>query len=74
MPLLLDVPGFEGIRIHPGNFPRDTEGCLLPGRERLPDAVQGSRLAYVDLLAKLAGTSEPISITVELAPSDAICL
>lgn len=58
LPLLLDVPGFTGIRIHPGNDRDDTEGCLLPGlaRQQLPDGSQRvtqSRDAFARLLLLL---------------------
>jgi len=55
LPHLLEVPGFEGIRIHPGNTDRDTEGCILVGTGRTPDALVESRKAFDALMAKLQG-------------------
>lgn len=53
LPLLIDVPGFDGVRIHPGNTAADTEGCLLVGTGRTNDAITGSRDAFNALMARL---------------------
>lgn len=53
LPLLVNVPQFEGIRIHPGNTAADTDGCLLPGVQRLPKGVGQSRVAFDRLFDKI---------------------
>lgn len=63
LPLLLDVPGFEGIRIHPGNTNHDTEGCILVGKTRGTDFIGKSRKAFAELFAKMK-LAESITITI----------
>lgn len=65
MPLLLNVPGFEGVRIHPGNTAANTEGCLLLGQTVGADFVGNSRLAYRSFMPKLRAIekTEKIFIT-----------
>lgn len=67
MPLLLNVPMFEGIRIHPGNTKADTEGCILVGWDRHGKSIGRSRLAYVQLFAKLRQSkARAESINIEI--------
>lgn len=51
--LLHDVAGFEAIEIHIGNFPKDTEGCILLGNHRGPDEVLDSEVIFQKLMALL---------------------
>jgi hypothetical protein len=63
MPLLLNVPNFEGVRIHPGNSNHDTEGCILVGQSRSVDYITKSRKAYEILFAKMKLAKE-ITLTI----------
>jgi len=63
LPLLLDVKGFEGIRIHSGNTNHDTEGCILVGETRGKDFVGKSRKAFDKLFEKMKKAKE-ITITI----------
>lgn len=67
MPLLINVAGFVGVRIHPGNSADDTEGCIIVGTDRLSKSLGRSRMAYDKLFAKLAATKkwgEPIELEI----------
>ena len=67
LPLLLDVPAFAGIRIHPGNTDANSEGCLLPGKTKSPDMIGSSRVAFTALFDKIKAAlqREKIFITVK---------
>jgi hypothetical protein len=53
LPELLNVPNFTGIRIHTGNLPKDTSGCILVGRERGIDCLASSQIAFNAFFPKL---------------------
>ncbi len=53
MPLLLNVPGYEGIRIHTGNTAEHTHGCLLPCTVISKNFGGQSTKAYQNLYKKI---------------------
>jgi len=53
LPLLQDVPGFTGVRIHSGNSNHDTEGCILVGTTKGKDYIGNSRIAFNRLFKKM---------------------
>lgn len=70
---ILKVPGFGGVRIHPGNSDRDTEGCPLPGLNSAGPVVEHSSAAVKqinDILVGSKGLRETswITITNEIEP------
>ena len=65
LPLLLNVPNFSGVRIHPGNGPKDTEGCILVGMERGDGSISSSQIAMDALMAKLRTAKTNIYISIE---------
>lgn len=68
LPLVCRVNGFDGIRIHPGNAPKDTEGCLLPGKIKGIDFVGQSKEAFDKLFGKILGAvtnHELVELTID---------
>lgn len=53
VPLLVNVPNFQGIEIHVGNTPKDTNGCVLVGRKDGVNRIFESVLAFESLYKKI---------------------
>lgn len=50
VPEVLNVKGFSGVRIHPGNTAKDTLGCILVGKNNVKGKVTNSTSYYHKLL------------------------
>ena len=67
LPMLLNVKGFEGIRIHAGNKPEDTRGCILLGFNRRKGYVLDSTrcvLTLVKMVTEAIAKGEKVFVEV----------
>ncbi len=67
MPRLLNVPGFEGILVHPGNTALDTLGCILVGKNTKVGQLTESKATFkaiYKILKAAADRGEEITIEI----------
>ena len=67
LPLLDGVPGRTDIRIHSGNWPRDTDGCILVGLGIGRDMITESRAALDPLVTQIqeaVDSGDAVTITI----------
>lgn len=64
MPRLCGVPSYDGVLIHPGNYEKDTQACILVGSEfrSSSPAVFNSTVVFEKLYNKLKLFKYPIKI------------
>lgn len=69
VPEIVDVPGFSGVRIHPGTDASSTSGCPIIGDNKIPGKVINSQKRYYELmddyLMPAHKKSDTITITIK---------
>ena len=67
MPRLKDVPGFDGILIHPGTNALDTKGCILVGKNTKVGKLTDSRACFQEVYKLMKSASDKgEKITIEI--------
>lgn len=68
LPRLMEVVGYQGVLIHAGNTERDTDGCLLVGKNKKVGMVLESKETFEklvkDYLIPASKRNESITITI----------
>lgn len=65
MPLINNVKGYSGIRIHSGNTAKDTSGCILVGKNKEVGKVLESRVTFNALFKRLQQAKGKIIIDIQ---------
>ena len=66
LPILLNVPGFEGIRIHSGNTIASSSGCVIVGSAIKGETLLHSKTTLQQLLLKMKTAIKKEPITIEI--------
>ena len=66
LPLLQDVEGFTGVRIHSGNHSGNTEGCILVGMtwDGKSDWIGSSKVAMSALMPIIENSTSPVTLQI----------
>lgn len=65
IPRLINVKGFDGVLIHPGNSDQDTFGCLLVGKNDVVGKVTNSVNYFHKIMTELTKEPNNITLTIE---------
>ena len=64
-PILLNVPHRSGILIHEGNYPRNTQGCILVGKNLQVGSLSYSTTTLAELMRRIKQSKTDTYITIK---------